>query len=70
MESLFETIATATKPKTKEEQYAEIKERYSLACKDWYYWPLSDDEGQAEAQKRLDAVGKELNEFKASMAGK
>jgi len=45
------------------ETYKELKERYQLAWMDWYYWPMSDDEGCSEAKKRLDAVGKEVNEW-------
>lgn len=59
MESLFEAMAQATKP---EETYEQVKERYSLAWKDWYYWPMEDDEGQEKARLRLEAIGKELNE--------
>lgn len=42
----------------------ELKDKYSLFWKDWYYWPLEDDEGQAQAKKRLDEVGAELNAYK------
>lgn len=40
----------------------EIKDRYHLAWQDWYYWPMSDQQGEREAKKRLEAIGKELNE--------
>lgn len=44
---------------------AEIKARYSLAWKDWYYWPLEDDAGCKAARARMEAIGKELNAAKA-----
>ncbi len=42
-------------------RYEAANEAYSLAWKDWYYWPLSDDEGCQKALERLEAAGKELN---------
>jgi hypothetical protein len=48
---------------------AEIKERYSLAWKDWYYWPMSDEEGETAARLRMEAIGKELNEARKRLTG-
>lgn len=43
-------------------EYKAVAERYSLAWRDWYYWPMSDEGGEAKAKRRLEAIGKELNE--------
>ena len=44
--------------------YEELKAQYSLAWKDWYYWPLDDPEGSKKAKERLEEIGIEINNFK------
>lgn len=46
------------------DEYKEVKERYSRTWQDWYYWPMDDETGRVEAKERLDSISKEINEFK------